>query len=686
MQMRLRKWPLGLALCALMSFAFPVRAEAPKAEAARGAPGSVVSVGNEFIRIRANAGPEEAGRFAVDTTGGDPSRASDDNQVLIYGSREPWTSYTTVMLDGRAFVFGGPTSRRAGRGAPVGEIVQAPKVEGEDIVCVVRIGDLEVTQSLSPARSPTTRVKDAARISYRITNRGGKPHAVGLRVMLDTMLGQNDGAPLRAGESAITSATRLTGDQIPDYWQAFDSLSQPAVISQGTLRGKGLTSPDRVEMVDWGTLADSPWDFPFPAGADFTRRGEQEPDTAVALYWDPRPLAPGESRTYATLYGVGGVSLSAAQLSLGLTAPAEVDYHYDERTEFSIVAYVENSGGFDSRGTTCTLKLPAGIELVEGDATVDLGLLKSGETRQLGWRAAPSGEEWGPLQIAAVVTSQNLEPNRVTREIIVISPPNISLSVSAPRRLAVTPQNRYSPNPFPVKVTAVNQGAQTGENLVVTLDLPPGLKLAKGQSAVVVRPRLAPDRPETITWQVRALGLPTGKLTVKVKAVAAGAKPTSAAARVVVPELTPEFRVYPPSQTVPARTDGKPTMIPISVKLAPARRFFGCRVTVGYDPAVLEPLYVSRGEAFVDAGKLLSPWSEGRKQQGRLVGIGGERRGAPALNVPETTLFTIVFIARGEGETAVTVEPAGLFDPEGNDMPFRVVEGHVKVQTAEEDR
>ncbi len=272
MQMMLRKWPLGLALCALVSFAFPVRAEAPKAEAARGAPGSVVSVGNEFIRIRANAGPEEAGRFAVDTTGGDPSRASDDNQVLIYGSREPWTSYTTVMLDGRAFVFGGPTSRRAGRGAPVGEIVQAPKVEGEgapvgeivqapkvegeDIVCVVRIGDLEVTQTLSPARSPTTRVKDAARISYRVTNRGGKPHAVGLRVMLDTMLGQNDGAPLRAGESAITSATRLTGDQIPDYWQAFDSLSQPAVISQGTLRGKGLTSPDRVEMVDWGTLAD----------------------------------------------------------------------------------------------------------------------------------------------------------------------------------------------------------------------------------------------------------------------------------------------------------------------------------------------------------------------------------------------------------------------------------------------
>ena len=82
----------------------------------RAATTSPASLSNEFIRIRVNPGPNEMGRFAVDTTGGDPSRSSDDEKVLIYGSREPWTSYTTVQIDGQPFIFGGATAR-AGPGS-----------------------------------------------------------------------------------------------------------------------------------------------------------------------------------------------------------------------------------------------------------------------------------------------------------------------------------------------------------------------------------------------------------------------------------------------------------------------------------------------------------------------------------------------------------------------------------------
>ncbi len=645
-----------------------------------------LSVSNEFVRIRVNPGPQEAGRFAVDTTGGDPSRSSDDNKVLIYGSREPWTSYTTVSMDGKPLVFGGPTARRAGLNAPLGEVVEAPHLAGDSVVCTVRLGDVEVKQVLGLTRSPTTRVRDAVRIAYEITNRGNSAHSIGLRVVLDTMLGENDGAPLRAGDKAITTATELAGPGIPDYWQAFDSLAHPAVISQGTLRGDGLTPPDRVEMVDWGTLADAVWEFPFPTGADFTRRGEQEQDTAVALYWDPKPLSPGEARAYVTLYGVGGVTLSPAQLSLGLTAPAEVDYQYEDMKPFLVVAYVENSGGFESRGTVCTLDLPSGLKLTEGESKITLGLLKPGETKQVSWKVLLSGESGGSLRIVASVASENLEPNRVEREIVVNSPPRIALAVAAPQRLAVTAENRYSPNPFEVKAIATNRGAQVGRNLVMTIYLPDGLELDKGGSGVVVRERLETGQGETVTWPVRAVGMPTGDLPVKVIATAAGAKPVEGTTVVSVPELTPEFRAYPPQQTVPALTDGKPTLIPISVKLAPARQFLGCRVTVSYDPAVVEPLYVSRGEAFVEAGRLLSPWSEGRREEGRSVEIGGERQGAPLLSAPETTLFTIVFLARGAGETAVALEPSALLGFGRREMLFRVVGGRVTVQKTEESQ
>jgi len=680
------QWLLRTSLCLALAAAPLSAQEAKPAEESAPAAGAGVSISNEFIRIRVNPGPQETGRFAVDTTGGDPSRAADDNQVLIYGSREPWTSYTTVVVDGVPHLFGGPTERRAGKGVPAGSAVKPPQRAGETIICAFRIGPLEVEQELGFARTPTTRVKDAARIMYRVTNRGGEAHAVGLRVMLDTMLGANDGAPLRAQEMAVSAATRMEGDKIPEYWQAFDSLSAPAVISQGTLRAPGLTPPHRLDMVDWGTLADAPWQFPFVSGADFTRQGEQQPDTAVALYWNPEPLAPGESRTYVTLYGVGGVSLSPAQLSLGLTAPAEVDFSYDDKRPFSVTAYVENSGGFASRNTVCTLTLDKGLQLTDDRGAVKLGLLAPGETKQITWRVLPTGEATGVLKLAAAVTSDNLEPNRVVREIVVNSPPRIALTLAAPGRLAVTPQNRYQPNPFEVRARAENVGAQTGRNLVMALELSEGLRLVEGASAIQLGEALPAGASQEFVWSLRATGLPTGKLGMSVTASAAGAKPVTVGGQVTVPELTPEFRLFPGDQTVPAATDGAPTLVPVSVRLAPARNFRGARASITYDAAVLEPLYVSRGEAFVDEGRLLSPWSGGRVELNAIANVGGERSEAPLLNAPEITLFTVVFMVRGAGETAIALEATELFAEDRLPVEHRVLPGRVAVRATEEER
>ena len=647
---------------------------------------STLAIDNEFIRIRVTKGPVEMGRFAVDTTGGDPSRSADDEKILIYGSRAPWTSYTTILIDGEPYLFGGRSLRRAGLNCPAGDITQPPQIKDNRILAAVAIGDLGVTQELGFARSPTTRVEDAARITYQVTNAGDVPHSVGLRLMLDTMLGSNDGAPLRAATQAIAEATQLTGAEIPDYWQAFDSLSEPAVISQGTIRGPGVFPPDRLQMVDWGTLADAPWDFPFPTGADFTRRGEEAQDTAVALYWDAAPLEPGESRTFTTLYGVGGISLSPAELSLGLTAPAEVNYQYDEERPFSVVGYVENSGGFAARATALTLELSEGLKLAEGRAAVPLGLLPPGHTRQAAWKLLPTGAVTGNLQIVAIVTSENLEPNQVVRDIIVNSPPQLSLGLTAPEALSVTPENRHTPNPFLVRAAVTNHGAQAGRSLVVTLTLPHGLELTEGLPATQVASRLDPGQTLDFAWRVRALGLPTGRLPLSVEASAAGAMPARARHVVRVPRLVPEARVYPADQTVPEATDYQPTLVPIAVKLIPARDFVGARFSLSYDPEVLDPLYISRGDAFVEAGRLLSPWSEGRHSPGRIAAIGGQRTDAPPLNLPEATLFTIVFRVKHPGETVIALEPISLLSSTGEEMQCRAVPGRVVVAPTEEIR
>ena len=219
---------------------------------------------------------------------GIPPAPASAQQQLLYGGSTPWTSYTSVRIDDATYVFGGPTERRAGLGAQYGTAVSAPTVKGNMISTTYRFDDVSVTQELSIVRGSSSRMLDTAGITYRINNEGKTAHQVGLRILLDTESGPNDGAPARVGAEVINTATLLPGDQLPNYWQAFDNLDNPTVISQGTYYGSDdTTRPDKVIFADWGTLADDTWEPPLDPKQGFIRKGEDEPDSATALFWNP---------------------------------------------------------------------------------------------------------------------------------------------------------------------------------------------------------------------------------------------------------------------------------------------------------------------------------------------------------------------------------------------------------------
>ena len=172
--------------------------------------------------------------------------------------------------------------------------------------------------------------------------------------------------------------------------------------------------------------------------------------------------------------------------------------------------FVENSGGYGARAAKCTLTLPKGLKLEQGEAVSSLGSVKPGETRQLAWRVLPTGDAEGPLKLTVGVASENLEPNQVTREVIVNSPPQLELKLEAPLELTVTPDNHYSPNPFVIRATATNRGAQIGRNVAASLELPNGLRLSEG-GALQIAERLAPKESHSFTWSAVADRVPHGE-------------------------------------------------------------------------------------------------------------------------------------------------------------------------------
>lgn len=192
---------------------------------------------NKYVKIFINNSPNETGRFAMDVAAGDPNRSDDDNRPLIYGHPKPWTSYTTVRINGRNYVYGKATKKRPGAKLPDGEIVIPPKLENDRIIMSCKYGSVTVDQLLDITRSPSTGALDTARIRYVVYNTGEKPVEVGLRTVFDTLVGTNDGAPFRVGSKEIVEETVIEQKDFPDFWQAFDSLDKPSVIAQGTLRG-----------------------------------------------------------------------------------------------------------------------------------------------------------------------------------------------------------------------------------------------------------------------------------------------------------------------------------------------------------------------------------------------------------------------------------------------------------------
>lgn len=460
--------------------------------------------GNQYIVIVVNQNQNSQGRFAVETTGGAPARENDDNKPLVYGRPNPWTSYTSIWINGEKYVFGGSTERRAGENAKYGEVIQEPSVEDGQIITKTRFdNDIIVEQILSIVKSSTTGLADSTQIQYRIINQGEQQEKVGLRIMLDTMLGENDGAPFRLGEATINTDKLYYDKQLDDFWQAFDSISNPQVTSQGSFVGPDVSTPDKVYFSDWGSLADGVWDFDFNPGQEFIRKGEYEVDSAVAMYWVPEILEAGESRTYITKYGLGGITIVPGILSLGVTSPAKVTLDKNN-SSFPVVAYLENTSEINARNVSITLKLPEGFS-AENEVR-KLGNMQPEDISQITWNISSDNRNNLPEAITyrVIVEADNTDSNEVERKVEFLGPPVLDADINLMETVESI-DGKLKPNPFRIQAKINNSGESSLYGVETELILPPGLVTASSEKSKKNLGVLTDGEEININWAIEAL-------------------------------------------------------------------------------------------------------------------------------------------------------------------------------------
>lgn len=92
--------------------------------------------------------------------------------------------------------------------------------DGSKSVSKASYDGVDVTQELSIIENSATGRDDVVKIKYIVKNDTEYAKQVGIRIMMDTMLGGNDLAPFRVNGSDVTTETVYSGSNIPQIWQA----------------------------------------------------------------------------------------------------------------------------------------------------------------------------------------------------------------------------------------------------------------------------------------------------------------------------------------------------------------------------------------------------------------------------------------------------------------------------------
>jgi hypothetical protein len=321
------------------------------------------------------------------------------------------TNNTCLRIDDKDFLFG--SSAPGGRGHWLDQIVPLGKDRyGRDRIGYRSIWQIDeanvlVTQEVEVVASGVrsnekVRRLDTCLVTYTLENKDTEAHKVGLRFLLDTFIGENDGVPFfvpnadpRKQLFCSTNKEFYNSDEegIPNYIEAYENndLSNPGTIARLTLRvSEQLEPPGRVTLGGWpdpglpqlaGDLKkpnwfnahgpDTLWEVPVLKIAELRDRNIQvrsesgvkvlaPADSAVTMYWGEQALQPGKKRHVGFAYGLGSVSAASPDSKMLLT----LGRPYEKK--FTATALVLNP----VQGETLTLTLPDGLVLDGAGALV----------------------------------------------------------------------------------------------------------------------------------------------------------------------------------------------------------------------------------------------------------------------------------------------------------------------------
>jgi hypothetical protein len=214
----------------------------------------------------------------------------------LFNSRVPGATYSSISVDGRVFRLGERHFR--------------PRYErfNENPGFIFESGNITVRQIFTPIKTSSSQVINGIMITFIIENTGTQDSLVGLRMLIDTELGEGrDRVPFITSSQIISNETLIEGDSGIKFWI---SRGQRVSLMGSIINPLDVNAkvPDFVHFANWKRLHDSPWRLRYSQRRSFNN------DSAVCYIYEPAILESGSSFTYTIFLTTEDIAFYNGQL------------------------------------------------------------------------------------------------------------------------------------------------------------------------------------------------------------------------------------------------------------------------------------------------------------------------------------------------------------------------------------
>jgi hypothetical protein len=201
--------------------------------------------------------------------------------------QDPRTSVTTLSWNGKTYRLGESREFTISEGG-----------EGGNPALIFESSFAKITQEFSFIATSGSGTANGVRVTFRIENKSWRRARAGLRLLLDTKLGETSFSPFTTDSRSIGEETVIDPSSRERFWV---SGSPVELALMGSFSAAVDRVPDRIHIANWKRLNDVPWSLDFVQGRNFNNPPYSIRDSALAYYYEPLRVSRGETLSFYLL-------------------------------------------------------------------------------------------------------------------------------------------------------------------------------------------------------------------------------------------------------------------------------------------------------------------------------------------------------------------------------------------------